>query len=296
MKMKNIILLIVLIITNLTLFCQPKGWETVLEFTEDLIPMDILENYNGEFFTTARVLPQNGAREYSVVYKLNNAGELINYSIIKDSLKSLNIFSLGIAEDSLLYAFGSSFDSLTKANVNLLNYKLNDDLEILQENSCAIEPELRFDGFLAKSLNNSDFLYHGSVFLPNNRFTAYVAHLDSSFNMLNWSMPDVEKLGIYFHFKKLNDTSYWALKAFPWQFEILDTLFNILDFSTVPNMILGNTSCKWVNDSSFYLIGQNASPPPGYNLGLIKQFHPIDTTGHLFRVWHHSDTMDFPPL
>ncbi|MCK9236159.1 MAG: T9SS type A sorting domain-containing protein [Bacteroidales bacterium] len=294
--MKNIILLIVLIITNLTSFCQPKGWQTVIEFTEDIIPMDIQENYNDEFYITARVLPQNAAREYSLVYKLNNAGELLNYSIIKDSLKSLNIFSLGITEDNLLYAFGSSFDSLTKANVSLLKYKLNDDLEVLQENSCAIEPELRFDGFLAKSLNNSEFLYHGSVFLPNNRFTAYVAQLDSSFNLLKWSMPDAESLGIYFDFKKLNDTSYWALKVFPWKFEILDTSFNILDFSIIPDQILGNTSCKWVNDSSFYLIGQNASPLPGYNLALIKQFHPIDTTGHLFRVWHHSDTIDFPPL
>jgi hypothetical protein len=295
-KMKNTILLIVFIFTNITLFCQQKGWQTVIEYSEDLMPMDIRETGNGDFIIAANVLFQNGVREYSLVYKLNNSGELLNFSIIEDSLQSLNIFSIDIIENDLLNVFGSSFDSLTNSNIKLLKYKLNADLEILKENSHVILPELRFDGLFAKSEDNSEFLYYGSVFLTNNRFTSCVAQFDSAFNLLKWSMPDADNLGIYFDLKKLNDSSYWALKVFPWRFEILDSSFNIRDYSVMPNQMLGNSSCKWVNDSTFYLIGENAGPPPGHNIALMKQFHPIDTIGHLFRMWHHTDTIDFPSL
>jgi len=82
-KMKNTILLIVFIITNITLFCQQKGWQTVIEYSEDLMPMDIQETSNGDFIIATNVLFQNGVREYSLVYKLNNSGELLNFSIIE---------------------------------------------------------------------------------------------------------------------------------------------------------------------------------------------------------------------
>ena len=127
-KMKNTILLIVFIFTNITLFCQQKGWQTVIEYSEDLMPMDIRETGNGDFIIAANVLFQNGVREYSLVYKLNNSGELLNFSIIEDSLQSLNIFSIDIIENDLLNVFGSSFDSLTNSNIKLLKPKLCDSL------------------------------------------------------------------------------------------------------------------------------------------------------------------------
>jgi hypothetical protein len=58
----------------------------------------------------------------------------------------------------------------------------------------------------------------------------------------------------------------------------------------------GNIGVKWDTDSSFYLVGDKLFTEPSHNLGFIKQYDPIDTTGHLFNQWGISDTIDLPAV
>jgi hypothetical protein len=74
----------------------------------------------------------------------------------------------------------------------------------------------------------------------------------------------------------------------------LDSALKIIADENVPNALEGNISVKWDTDTSFYLLGDKLSPSPSHNLGFIRQYHPLDTEGHLFNQWGVSDTIDFP--
>ena len=116
------------------------------------------------------------------------------------------------------------------------------------------------------------------------------------FNFLKYNIPAPNQWGTYLDMRQLNDSTFWVLQMMSPKYLKLDASFNIIGQSPIPRYFSTNSSCKWVNDSTYYLLGKNNYPLPEHNIAIVKQFHPVDTTGHLFWRWHHTDTIDFPSV
>ncbi len=129
--------------------------------------------------------------------------------------------------------------------------------------------------------------------LPPNGTRSFFYEFDKEFDSLRAKYyPNESRVISYL--KDLPNGNYWIINLLLDQYELLDTALNIVSTQKIPDWLSGNQSVAWDTDSTFYLVGKNNYPPPSHNLGFIKQFHPMDTTGHLYNHWRISDTVDYP--
>jgi len=291
--MKAYFLTFILLITLYPVLCQKQAWQTNLKCRDDLLIMDMKENENREVFLSANAFKLNGTKNYALIYKLDKEGHILDALVIEDSVKAIYISSVHFIEDDNISLFGALSDSVTGLNVSFFNKVYNTNFEELSSKTHIISPDTRIYDFATKVQPNTNILLFGSCSINPARFTSMVYEFDSTFTLVKWNLPDSNNFGHYVDMQQLNDSIIWALKVFPWLYEKLDSSFNVIEYYQIPRSMLGNSSCKWANDSTFYLFSGNL---PGYNLAVIKQFHPFDTTGHLFWRWRQTDTIDFPSV
>jgi hypothetical protein len=98
------------------------------------------------------------------------------------------------------------------------------------------------------------------------------------------------------HIIQITDSSYWACEfSSGYKFILMDTLFNHISESKIPDRLSANFGVGWNDDLSFYLIGEWDDGPDD-DVGVIRMYDPLDTTGHLFTSWGTLDTLDFPAV
>lgn len=192
---------------------------------------------------------------------------------------------------------GASYDSLANDEVKLIIHAFSNSFEQLWIKTFSVPQELHFPAIKSRIDNGAGYLIFGEIYLPDNRFTPFIAQFDSNFSMINWKLTSPGMYGTYSDVKQLNDSTFWALRLAPWRFEKLDSNFNLLAYFPLMPGHNGNVSVKWLNNSTFtYLTKFSHQQTPGtsipHNLGLVRQNDPFDTTGSLFVPWRVSDTVD----
>lgn len=138
-----------------------------------------------------------------------------------------------------------------------------------------------------------NILVGGAVQIQSNTPRPYFYEFNNDFDSLKAKFF-TDDVGIMFKLKALSNGNYWYIKALLNRYEILDSALNIISEQKIPDHLSGNYGAKWDTDTSFYLVGGELFSSQGHNLGFIRQFHPIDTAGHLYNHWRISDTVDFP--
>ncbi|MBW6491631.1 MAG: T9SS type A sorting domain-containing protein [Lentimicrobium sp.] len=276
-------------------FGQQNSWNLVIaDISNNAKLVDIKENSIGEIYAAAYAQQTNGNKFFSLVYKIDTTGKITDSLRISSDEKSVVVASLHLIDVEYFILTGSFFDMDTRLNVGFFKTVYNSDFDVISYHTYDIQPELGMNFCFTKQLNNGDLMFYGSI-INYNRFTPMVYLFDSTLNLLKWNLPDPENYSTYVDVRQLNDTSYWALKIGPWEYEKLDTTFSRQGKYPIPGgAMIGNMSCKWTNDSTFYLLGKSMDPSPLHNLAVVKQFHPFDTTGHLFWRWNPTDTVDYP--
>jgi len=98
------------------------------------------------------------------------------------------------------------------------------------------------------------------------------------------------------YMRSLDTNIYWGINYLFDRYHLFDKNLNLIETQNWKAGFGANSSCKWDTDTSFYLLGQRVSSNNYYDLGVIRQYHPMDTTGSKHFTWHPSDTIDFPAL
>jgi hypothetical protein len=294
MKSPIIISLIILLLTP-SLMSQQTTFEFITTSKQKELISNLIEDSTGNIYLFNSIVHalDEGIRHGSII-NLNRCGILID---------SISYFYPGksISFSSVFHNDQNSFDVLTffydDENTfyqsGYLVLRMDSSLNLTEIASRSFKPDLRFRFFYAnrdttgKSLMGGVYLNEGSS-LPN----VFVYVLGSNYDSIAASLDLGTGLPTFPSF--LKDNKYWFFIQGLFEYMILDHELNIVKTQDVPQFIGSQVSLKWDSDSSFYLIGNLMFPPPSQNIAFIRQYDPIDTTAHLFRIWRVTDSVDYP--
>ncbi len=277
---------------------QRQAWSYLLDDKANTKCIDLDETATNDYVVTATATKSGSVKLFTLLLKINNEGMLID--TIQYISETLNIspVSTYIDSENLLSLICLAYDTATYAKLSLTRTVLDTNFEVVERNTVSLSSELVVGSFSQSSrLSDSSYLVYFNITEQSSKLeTPLVCHLDKHFNLLKSNIPSPGQWGSYVDMRQLNDTAFWALRMMSTRYIKLDTSFSDIGQASIPYFSPANMSCKWVNDSTFYVLGSNSFPLPSHNIGILKQYHPYDTTGHLFLRWHHTDTIDFPSV
>jgi hypothetical protein len=140
------------------------------------------------------------------------------------------------------------------------------------------------------------YLIGGSSRIMSNAYQSpFIYHVNSNFDSIKAKhLIHPSESGVLKYLRLVGNQNYWGINLLKFAFQLFDSSFNLLSTQKFPLGFSGNISPEWESDTSFYLLGSNQYPEPDYNLSVIKQYDPIDTSNFKQLIWHISDTVDFP--
>ena len=277
--------------------CQSSSFEYIYSTQDDEAFSDILEHPDGSIFFCIRSStidhPFNRA---SQIIELDYQGAFINKWTFNYPGKSFFISNISISASSDFILAASFYDTLgTYTESGLALMRLNSEMTMIDSIEVFLPSEYSI-GYVNANISTEDqTIIGGAISNGNNVPRPFLYIFNSGFKLLN-SKIYLDRVGISTNMKKLSDDYYWFYMLSDSKYFICDTLLNIIQKQWMPDYLSGNCGVKWDTDTSFYLVGDKIYPTPNHNLGFIKQFHPMDTTGHIFNQWGISDTIDFPAL
>ena len=238
----------------------------------------------------------------SFIFKINTTGQITDSAVfsIPDRRLSLRLIKID-GQDSLLILGFSTDTSENNFNTRLELYRINNQFQIIDHASCLIAEDRNPFWVYVDKYNPETYVIAGATFsaLPGPFLRAFYLKVSAGLDsLLFWEYPELNRANLTSIIKQLNDSTIWACESnvYGENINLMDTLFNHLDFMKIPDRISDNFGIKWVNDKSFYLLGEWSGDSPEDDVGIIRMFDPIDTTGHLFTSWGTVDTFDFPAV
>lgn len=278
--------------TNLS--SQNTTFEYLLSSPLDEYFTDIIETPEGEIYFSGRLSTiEQPIYTYSFLAKLDMYGNFLDSNIVFVPEKSLYIQNIFQNNDSLFTIVGNVFDAWGSFNdAGIVFYKMDKFLNLFDKTEFNFPSTYKSGKIYAHKQLNGNMLIGGALRADVNSPRPFIYEFNSVFDSLKAKIW-YNDIGVVLKSRELAGNNYWILNALKYRYKILDSTFNIITEQHIPNQLNGNYGLKWDTDTSFYLSGADRS---GGNLAYIRQFHPIDTTAHLFKQWRVSDTVDFPAL
>jgi hypothetical protein len=300
--MKNttsIILLLFITILLTKVYSQETTFEYILSTPANEVVRDIYESENNSLYITGFISNNNNFRlmKKGIVLKLNEEGMFIDSILVDHTPKALDIIRIIPDLYSQYILSCQSYDTLGNAqNISIVLKKIDNNLNIINESEEYFFPnEYKAIEYITKKGLNDQFIVAGTVDTLHNDFTMFFYEFNNNFDSIKAKFFLNKKKVFCFWVKALNNGNYWILTEVNARYFILDTTLNIINEQDIPDMISGSYGVKWDSDTSFYLTGEwNGGPDD--DIGIIKQFHPIDTLNHYFQPWGTNDTLDFPAI
>ena len=257
--------------------------------------LDVLEIPNKNILFCGRInTPEHPDKTFGYVVKLDEAGNFVDSAIINYQGRSISINNLFYEGNGQYILVGSFYDTLgTYSNAGVLLARMDQNLEVFDSKMYFFPASYRLNGLSSSFENDSTILAGSSITNVGSIPRPFLYEFNFAFDSLkaNFYLDDY---GFVSHMRKLSNGTYWFLKSLQQEYQVVDSLFIYVNEQKVPNSITSNYGVKWDSDTSFYLLGDKVSPAPEHNLAFIRQYHPLDTTGHIFNQWGVSDTLDFP--
>lgn len=295
--MKNFII-IILFLYPLRFLGQETTFEYLLSTPKNEVVRDVYESEDGTIFFTGFISDHSDFKlmKEGLVVKLNENGYFIDSIIINQSPKTYNIINILPIENGQYILSGNSFDTTGNVQkVSIVLKRMDDGLAIVDQREYFFPENYVEIGYITRKGLGNHFLVAGTVDTLHNDFTMYFYEFNNDLDSIKAKFFLDKKKVFCYWVKALNNGCYWVLTEVNAKYFILDSALSITEEQYVPDYVTGNYGVKWDTDTSFYLAGEwNGGPDD--DVGIIKQYHPIDTTGHLFQHWGTVDTLDFPAL
>ena len=300
MKMNKKVLLILS-----TLFCssivtaQINTFEYSYTSPNDLMIYDIYENYNGSIYFcggSSTTLYQNNSSLF--VKKIDQYGNSLDSLLYSIEDKSLSAIQL-LPTDTNDFVLCARMRETLLQNPAICFYNIDNELNLSAETMYYLNNDYDFQiGYTySEILNNGNIFSSINVSIFNTAFRrVFIYLLDANFDSINSVYYPSDFRGLSHH-KELPDSNIWSVNHFAGEYEIYNQDLELLESQKIPELFqIGDFGVVWDSDSSFFMLGKTYIPGLSNpdNLGYIRQFHPMDTTGYLFNYWRYSDTIDYP--
>ncbi|OQY41869.1 MAG: hypothetical protein B6242_16790 [Anaerolineaceae bacterium 4572_78] len=285
---------IVLILLYGTLYSQIQTFTFEYVTVDDDRLWDAIETENGNFYLVGHIAKPESDKYRGLVIKISPDGQLIDERIIDIPNRNYDIY--GILQDTLgsLILCGKSSDTTPEMyHTNLELKRINYDLETIDSSTYLIAEDKKIGG-MGKSLGyNNDLLIVGGLSFETPPYgNAFIYRLDNNLDSLRFHQFSIGSIG--HQIKQLNDTTYWCVGWFSgYLYAMFDTMFNLIEYTIVPDILAQAYGLKWDTDTSFFMAGEWGGGPDD-DLGMLRQFHPFDTTGHIFNSWGTEGIYDYP--
>lgn len=295
--MKNLILIIFFFL--LFLSGRLSGQEITFEYLLSL-PLneqfsDIVEAPDGTIYFSTRIntVEQPNIKK-ALLVKLDIYGNFIDSAVITYPGKSIYISHIFSSDSGQFVIVASIYDTIgTRKNAGIMLSGMNDDFTMFDQTIYFFPPSYTLDGLSSNLQANGNIMVGGAVEVNNHTPRPFLYEFNNDFDSLKAKFY-LDDFGVVSHIKRITDGKYWFTKDIHEQYQLVDSAFNYVSDQKIPDNLTANFGVKWDTDTSFYLLGDKVWPEPSHNLGFIRQYHPMDTTGHLFNQWGVSDTIDFP--
>jgi hypothetical protein len=299
MKVQKIILIIVILLSYNNISSQNSTFEYLSSSHLDEYFSDIVETTDGSIYFSSRLSTIEKPYKKSVlVTKLDAYGSLIDSVTITFPNKSMYIYHMFATNNEIFTIVAGIFDTLIeRTKSGIVFYNMDEELNFTNQTVYLIDSTYTLDAIFANIKADGDIMASIAVrVLPTQVSRSFIYQFSSDFDSINAKFyPDEAR--VISNFKDLLNGNYWLLNMSLSRYELLDSLLNFVSTQKIPNVISPNYGVVWDTDTSFYLLGDGILPSSSpHNLGFIRQFHPMDTTGHIYNHWNVSDTVDFPAL
>ena len=296
MKIFNYLcLFITLQIISGNLSCQQTTFEYISGAPNNMFSYDLIESPEGNIlFCGSFSTLEEPNKKISFIVKLNEDGQFMDS--INTTYANYSSFCASIiAYDStgLIMVDGVFDHGNSKKDAKFVLNNMDNDFYILDSKVYNIPQDYGLEFLSASTDFNGKIMVGGAVWDDHNVLRPFIYVTDDQFDSIIGKFI-IERIGIPWQMKSLSNDQYWFARVAGGRYFLLDSLLNVITTQQVPDFISSNLGVKWDTDTSFYLMGCKIYPDPGYNLAFIRQFDPIDTTGHLFNQWGISDTIDLP--
>jgi len=288
---------LVFLLISQSISSQQTSFEFLLANPNDEYFSDFLQNNSGDFIISTRSYSLTNPKKFNtLLLKLNQNGSVTDtnsYTLPNQNISIINLHTKGnnyIAVGSSADTFGLLKDS------KLFISNMTDNLTLF-DSVFFVLPEDYILGHVCSELcPDEKILIGGEIVVGPHIPRPYLYKLNAEFDSLAAKFY-LDDYGTVSHIKELDDGTYWFTKNIHEEYQIVDTNLNYLYATEVPDNLTANFGVKWDTDTSFYLVGDKVWPLPSHKIGFIKQYHPTDTTNHLFNLWNNvSDTIDFPAV
>ena len=296
---------------------QQVTYEYVLASKNDESINALLEDNNQSIYVTGSCGKPDSRKHSGLVFKLNKNGLFVDSIHIAYSDNSLIIENILHDTTNSLILSGIKTDTIDSKHYAINLFKIDTSFNILHQEQYNLPDDYKLSVQVTRFGENNNILVIGTVKIPFSKmfFYKFNKNLDSLSAKIYLNNPSIYPYEI----KELNNGNYWILRGLYSYYALIDSNLNMISpqQGVIPNYLNSSYGLKWDSDSSFYLAADFAIIPSknrtnllvssisteqistsgrqtDHDIGLLKQYHPFDTTGYIFNSVGVVDTFDFP--
>ncbi|MEJ2595918.1 MAG: hypothetical protein P8100_12530, partial [bacterium] len=286
---KYFIYYLVIVFLSNAVILQSQTFEFEYSTSDDDCLKDVLQTEDGFYYLVGYSAHPGSDKHVGLVLKVNPHGKLIEERLVEIPNRTYEIFSIMQDTAGSIIIAGKTCDtSEAKVNVKLELRRLSYQLENLDSATYTLDSNRRFGG-LGRHIDSNRISIIGSLysdFAPIVR--SFVFILNTSFDSLKFN--HLENFESY-QIQPLGDTAFWSVGFFAGStYRMLNSMLESIQTDEVPFITSQCFGLKWDTDTSFYMAGWTHQK----NIGIIRQFHPMESTGYLHNTWGNQDVWDFP--
>lgn len=298
MKTTKTILFLLLSFIGSIVFGQGTAFEYISNAHEDELLLDLTEDesYN-VYLSVLNINLPGDSNSYTTIKTLDLLGNPINQNEFIVSGKDYIGENIFYYDDTiaLVGSFYNISNEYKEAGFSI--FRMNSSLTPI-DNIMYFLPDTNSSRYGIYTTKQADgtYLIGGSSQIMANAFQSpFIYHVNPNFDSIKARhLTDPSESGVLKYLRSVGNQNYWGINLLKFAFQLFDSSFNLLSTQKFPSGFNGNISPEWESDTSFYLLGSNQYQEPDYNLSVIKQYDPIDTSNFKQLIWHISDTVDFP--
>jgi len=298
---KTLVLLFLIIYCHLFLSGQDNTWESIYATPMNELAGELVEASDGSIYIAGFQTKPNEFYGHSegLIIKLDKFGTFVDILQIGWPDRRCAVMNLILDANDSIIAFGTSTDTLKNPNggfnqMKLEFRRLDQDLNMFQEKTFSFPPQFRdFISEMREGLYDP-YLICGCIKQYDSSFTSY-----PFLYVLNESLDSIDARfyldikGKPQYAKQLSDSTIWLTDNMNSSYYIIDNDMNLVEYEYArPYFINSPYGIKWDSDTSFYMTGE-WDDGNDHDIGLYRQFHPIDTADNIFKSWGTS-YLDLP--
>ncbi len=299
--MRSIYTIVIILAIPFYLSAQTTTFEYLLSSPKNERVIDIYESDNGEIYFSGFISDHWDYRiqRNALLGKIDEYGQFIDSIVVSYPEMCFAFTSIIPTEDSMFILDGTKNDTSGQfQNAGIVLTKFKSDLSFVEKKEYTFPPDYKVQLHFAYKSQSNRFLVAGAFNLTPDPTKTFVYQFNENLDSLRAKFFLDNNL-FFGGLKELSNSKLWILPAIKFNYVIIDSTWSEVTEYDMPVFINSAYGFEWDTDTSFYLVGEYFPVPPAEDnkdIGIIRQFHPTDTSGFLFKSWGKIDTVDHPAV